>query len=330
MSASRPVDPLVAWQGGGMRLTIFTEPQQGASYEDLLRVARRAEECGFDGFFRSDHYLSMGDSDGRPGPTDAWATLAALAVQTSRIRLGSLVTSATFRLPGPLAITAAQVDQMSGGRVEFGLGAGWYVEEHEAYGIPFPPLKERLDRLTEQLEIITGLWSTPTGTRFAFVGDHYQVRDSPALPKPAQSPYPPVIVGGKGLKRTPALAARFADEYNAPFISPEEAERMYAAVGEASEEQGRSASDRAPLTLSAALTVICGRDDAQVRARAEKVGVQPERILAGGAVMGTPAQVVEQLGEYAKRGATRIHLQVLDLSDLDHLDLIAAEVAPHL
>ena len=145
-----------------MELRIFTEPQQGATYDDLLAVARRAEELGFDAFFRSDHYLTMG-GDGLPGPTDAWVTLAGLARETSRIRLGTLVTSATFRLPGPLAISVAQVDQMSGGRVELGLGAGWFEDEHTAYGIPFPPLGERFDRLEEQLAIITGLWSTPAG-----------------------------------------------------------------------------------------------------------------------------------------------------------------------
>jgi alkanesulfonate monooxygenase len=146
-----------------MRLTIFTEPQQGARYADLLRVAKHTEATGFDGFFRSDHYRHMGDRDGLPGPTDAWITLAGLARETSRIRLGTLVNSATFRLPGPLAIGVAQVDEMSGGRVELGLGAGWYAEEHTAYGIPFPDVRTRFDVLEEQLAIITGLWRTPAG-----------------------------------------------------------------------------------------------------------------------------------------------------------------------
>src|SRR4051812_1567953 len=196
-----------------MRLVIFTEPQEGASYSDLLRVARLAESAGFDGFFRSDHYLPI-FGGGRPGPTDAWVTLGALAVQTSRIRLGTLVSSATFRLPGPLAIAVAQVDAMSGGRVEFGLGAGWFPAEHAAYGIPFPPLGERFDRLAEQLEIVDGLWRTRDGDRYSFAGRHYTLVDSPALPKPVQSPRPPIIVGGSGRKRTPELAARFADEFN--------------------------------------------------------------------------------------------------------------------
>src|SRR2546421_2182272 len=195
-----------------MRLVVFTEPQLGASYADQLRIARHAEELGFDAFFRSDHYLTMGGSDGLPGPTDSWVTLGALAVQTTRIRLGTLVTSATFRYPGPLAISVAQVDQMSGGRVELGLGAGWFEAEHRAYAIPFPPLGERFDRLTEQLDIITGLWTTPVGEKFDYSGTQYTVVESPALPKPAQSPHPPIIIGGGGAKRTPALAAQFAAE----------------------------------------------------------------------------------------------------------------------
>lgn len=318
-----------------MRLCVFTEPQFGAAYDDLLRVARRAEECGFDGFFRSDHFLSMGGpamgvGPGLPGPTDAWVTLGALAVQTSRIRLGTLVTSATFRLPGPLAIAVAQVDAMSRGRVEVGLGGGWYEAEHQAYGIPFPPVGERFDRLTEQLEIVTGLWSTPAGDTFSYSGVHYDLVDSPALPKPVQRPHPPVIVGGKGLKRTPALAARFADEFNAPFVSVDEAERLYAVVARACADGGREAAGRAPLALSAALTVVCGRDDAEVGRRAEAAGVDLVELRAGGGVAGTPAEVVEQLAAYGRAGATRIFLQVLDLADLDHLDLIAEQVAPAL
>ncbi len=200
-----------------MQLRIFTEPQQGASYDDLLAVAQAAERLGFDGFFRSDHYLVMGGGDGLPGPTDAWVTLAGLARDTTRLRLGTLVTSATFRLPGPLAVSVAEVDHMSGGRVELGLGAGWYEAEHRAYAIPFPPLGERFERLEEQLAIITGLWGTPAGERFSYTGRHYEVTDSPALPKPRQQPRPPVIVGGHGPSRTPRLAATYADEFNLAF-----------------------------------------------------------------------------------------------------------------
>ena len=199
-----------------MRLRIFTEPQQGADYETLLRVATATEELGFDAYFRSDHYLTMAAGDGRPGPTDSWVTLAGLARETTRIRLGTLVTAATFRLPGPLAISVAEVDAMSDGRIELGLGGGWFEAEHRAYGIPFPTLAERLQRLEEQLAIVTGLWSTPIGERFSYTGEHYELSDSPALPKPVQQP-PPVIVGGTGPRRTPRLAARFASEFNMPF-----------------------------------------------------------------------------------------------------------------
>jgi F420-dependent oxidoreductase-like protein len=300
-----------------MRLVIFTEPQQGATYDDQLRIARHTEELGFDAFFRSDHYLFFGDGLGLPGPTDSWVTLGALAVQTSRIRLGTLVTSATFRLPGPLAISVAQVDAMSGGRVELGLGAGWFEAEHKAYGIPFPPTKERFDRLEEQLAIITGLWATPVGERFNFAGTHFQVEDSPALPKPAQQPRPPVIIGGLGPKRTPSLAARFADEFNVPFGSLEQVKQMYARVREACQESGR---DALPV-FSAAETIACGRTEAEARKRAENIGQTP-------ALHGTPDQVVEQISRYAELGATRLFLQVLDMSDLDHLDVIASEIAP--
>jgi F420-dependent oxidoreductase-like protein len=311
-----------------MDFRIFTEPQQGATYDDLLKVARTAEDAGYDAFFRSDHYLVMGDGngDGLPGPTDAWTTLSALGRETSRIRLGTLVTSATFRLPGVLAIQVAQADQMSGGRVELGLGAGWYEEEHRAYGIPFPPVKERFDRLEEQLEIITGLWTTPVGSRYSFHGEHYQLEDSPALPKPAQSPRPPILMGGKGPRRTPALAARFADEFNMPFVSVEETEQQFGRVRAAVSAAGRSPDD---LTWSNALVLCCGRDDAEVRRRAEKIGRDADELRENGAA-GTPEEVAEKLERYAAVGTERVYLQVLDLADLDHIELVAAEVMPKL
>ncbi len=308
-----------------MDLRIFTEPQQGATYDDLLAVARTAEDLGFDAFFRSDHYLKMGDASGWPGPTDAWITLAGLARDTERIRLGTLVTAATFRLPGPLAISVAQVDAMSGGRVELGLGTGWYDDEHTAYGIPFPPLGERLDRHAEQLEIIHGLWTTPEGETFSFDGRHYAVTDSPALPKPVQRPHPPLIIGGGGAKRTPLLAARFADEFNLPFMGPDDVAAAYARVDAACEEAGR---DPAEITRSAALVLCCGADDTEVARRAEAIGRQPDEVRAGGAA-GTPGEVLDTLGRFAGVGCQRAYLQVLDLADLDHLELVAAEVLPH-
>jgi F420-dependent oxidoreductase-like protein len=308
-----------------MRLVIFTEPQQGASYDDLLRVALSAEQAGYDGFFRSDHYLTM-SGDGRPGPTDAWLTLAGLAVQTSRLRLGTLVSSATFRLPGPLAIAVAQADAMSGGRIELGLGGGWFEKEHSAYGIPFPPQGERFDRLAEQLEIITGLWSTPAGHTYDFHGKHYQLSDSPALPKPVQTPRPPVIVGGHGKKRTPSLAARFADEFNLPFSPTSDVAPAFERVRAACAAVGRTDLP----TFSAAAVLCVGRDDAEVRRRAAAIGRDADEMRADGGIVGTPGEAVEIIQRYAEAGATRLFLQTLDLADLAHIELVASEIAPQL
>ncbi|ROT32045.1 LLM class F420-dependent oxidoreductase [Micromonospora sp. HM5-17] len=310
-----------------MRVAIFTEPHRGASYEDQLRMAKLAEECGFDAWLRADHYQSMSADLGLPGPTDAWLTLAGLARETSRIRLGTLVTSATFRLPGPLAIQVAQVDQMSGGRIDLGIGAGWYEREHVSYGIPFPPVRERFDRLAEQLAIVTGLWSTPVGERFSHQGAYYQLSDAPALPKPVQVPGPPIIVGGRGPKRTPELAARYGDEFNLPFRTVKETAEAYERVAEACERVGRAEAGRKPLVLSAGIVVAIGRNDAEVRRRLaplhEESALPPEDPVAG-----SPDQLVQRIGEFAEIGATRVHLRLTEMTDLDHLELIAAEVLP--
>jgi F420-dependent oxidoreductase-like protein len=307
-----------------MQLRIFTEPQQGADYGRQLAVARAAEELGFGAFFRSDHYLTIGGS-GLPGPTDSWVTLAGLARETARIRLGTLVSAATFRYPGPLAIAVAQVDDMSAGRIELGLGTGWFDGEHSAYGIPFPGLGERFDRLEEQLEIITGLWETPPGKTYSFGGSYYTLTDSPALPKPVQRPRPPILVGGHGPRRTPRLAARFADEYNVAFVGPEETGAAFGRARDACTAAGR---DPASLVYSAAQTVCCGRTGAEVARRAAAIGEDVAQLEATG-LAGTPAQIVDKLGRFAAAGATRMYLQVLDLHDLGHLELIAAEVMPH-
>ncbi|MFF1722816.1 LLM class F420-dependent oxidoreductase [Streptomyces sviceus] len=306
-----------------MDLRIFTEPQQGASYDTLLTVAKATEDLSFDAFFRSDHYLKMGDADGLPGPTDAWITLAGLARETKRIRLGTLMTAATFRLPGVLAIQVAQVDQMSGGRVELGLGAGWFEEEHTAYGIPFP--KEKFPRLEEQLEIVTGLWATEPGETFDFHGKHYQLTNSPALPKPAQHKIP-VLIGGHGATRTPRLAARYADEFNMPFASPEDSETQFGRVRAAAQEAGRAAD---AITFSNALVVCVGKDDQEVARRAAAIGREVEELKTNG-LAGTPAEVVDRIGRYAAVGSRRIYLQILDLDDLDHLELISAQVQSQL
>jgi len=300
-------------------LRIFTEPQQGATYDDLLRVARASEDLGFDAFFRSDHLQRIGPGDPRPGPTDSWVTLGALARDTSRIRLGTLVTSATFRLPGPLAIAVAQVDAMSNGRVEFGIGAGWNEAEHRSYGVPFPDTRERFDRLAEQLAILEGLWRTAPGATFTHEGKYYSLFESPALPKPVQSPRPPIIIGGKGKRRIPQLVARYADEFNAPFETLASTETIF--------ERIRAAVGGRTLRYSAAQTVAIGRDDREVARRADAIGEDLNGLRVGG-LAGTPAQVVDKIGQFAQLGADRLYLQVLDLADLDHLELIATAVAP--
>lgn len=303
-----------------MELRIFTEPQQGASYDTLLEVAQAAEAGGFGAFFRSDHFLPMGDVDGLPGPTEAWVTLAGLARETSTIRLGTLVSSATFRVPGVLAIQVAQVDAMSGGRVELGLGTGWYENEHRAYGIGFPALGERFDRFTEQLEVITGLWSTPPGQCFSYAGTHFTLENSPALPKPAQATIP-IIIGGGGAKRTPALAARFASEFNLPFRSLPATGEQYERVRAAAQGTGRS------LLYSAAQIVCCGRDEAEFARRAASIGRDPADLRESG-VAGTVPECLSRLKEFAALGSDRVYLQALDLHDLDHIALIARELLP--
>jgi F420-dependent oxidoreductase-like protein len=308
-----------------MKLRIFTEPQQGASYDQLLAVARCAEDCNFDAFFRSDHYLRMGGGDARPGPTDAWTSLAGLARDTSRIRLGTLVSAATFRLPAQLAVIVAQVDEMSGGRIELGLGAGWFEEEHRAFGIPFPPaIGERLDRLEEQLEIVTGMWATAKEDLYSFPGRYYQVVGNAGLPKPAQFPRPPIIVGGKGMRRTPAIAARFADECNVSFAPIEQCAGVFAGLDSACLRIGR---DPSTVRRSVGLVICAGGNDNEIRARAAAIGREVAELRQNGAA-GTAAEVAEKLLSYGTTGATTIYLQILDLSDLDHLRFIAEEVAP--
>jgi F420-dependent oxidoreductase-like protein len=305
---------------------VFVEPQQGATYADQLAVARTAEAAGYSAFFRSDHYTAM-SGDGMPGPTDSWVTLGAIARETASIRLGTMVTSATFRYPGPLAIAVAQVDEMSGGRVELGLGAGWFEAEHKAYAIPFPPLGERFDRLTEQLDIIRGLWTTPPGETFDYSGSHYTVADSPALPKPVQSPHPPIIIGGAGAKRTPALAATFAAEFNIPFAPLEVTATQFERVASALADAGRSPGS---LTYSAAFVVCAGRDEQEIARRAAAIGREVDELRSNSPLVGTPGEIADKLGAYREIGVQRAYLQVLDMSDLDHVDFFAAEVIPQL
>jgi F420-dependent oxidoreductase-like protein len=309
-----------------MRCRIFTEPQQGATYDQLLAVAQLAEQLGFDAFFRSDHYQRIGEGDPGPGSTDAWLTLAAIGRETTRIRLGTLVTPATFRFPGALAIQVAQADAMSGGRVELGLGAGWYDTEHASYAIPFPSTSERFEMLEEQLAIITGLWSMRPGETFSFDGRHHHVVDSPALPKPVQQPRPPIVMGGWGTKRTPRLAAQYADEFNMPF-----APASYFREGCDHVRRACDAVGRAPETMRYTIaSVVCiGDNDADYERRARASGQDPEAARAN-AVAGTPAEAVERIREFEKAGAETVYLQYHTLDEPEHLQLIASEVLPHI
>ena len=305
-----------------MDFRVFLEPQQGATYDDQLAVARAAESLGYSAFFRSDHYVAM-SGEGLPGPTDSWVTLAGIARETSSIRLGTLVTSATFRFPGPLAISVAQVDAMSCGRVEFGLGAGWFEAEHRAYGIPFPALGERFDRLEEQLEIITAMWATPLGETYDFTGTHYTITASPALPKPVQLPHPPIIIGGGGARRTPALAARYAAEFNLAFPTLEFAPVQIGRVRTALQTAGRGTDD---VIFSAAFAVCAGRDDAEVARRATAISRDVDELRANTPLAGSPDEIVDRLAPFADAGVQRVYLQLLDTGDLEHLEFFAAEV----
>ncbi len=307
-----------------MDARIFIEPQQGTTYSEVVALARKAEELGFDGFFTSDHYLKMGDHvSGRPGPLSAWTTLAGLARDTDRLRLGTLVSPMTFHHPGQLAITVAQIDEMSSGRVELGIGAGWYEAEHTAVGIAFPSITERFDRLTESLAIISGLWGTAEGETFSYDGDHYNLVDSPALPKPWQRPAPPIIIGGRGKRRTPALTAAYASEFNVPFSNPTDWAAICGPVVEACETRER---DPETLVWSAAQVVAIGETEAEFSRRAEAIGRETSELRQNG-VAGLVDEVRERIAVYADAGCTRMYLQVLDVKDLHHLEVLADALA---
>ena len=307
-----------------MELRTFTEPQQGASYDDLLAAALASESAGFAAFMRSDHYLVMGDGSGLPGPTHAWITLAGLARDTTTIRLGTLVSPATFYQPGPLAIAVAQVDAMSGGRVDFGFGAGWFEAEHSAYGLEFPELGERFDRYEEYLEQIVGLWSTPEGETYSSDGAFHRFADSPALPKPHQRPGPPVIIGGGGKKRTPALVAKYAADFNVPFMALDSVPEAIARVDAACEAIGRDPSE---VVKSAALIACVGSNEDDIARRAAAIRREVDELRENG-IAGTYAEATDKLAAYAAVGIERVYLQLMDLSDLDHIAEIGAEVLP--
>jgi len=311
---------------GGIRLRILLEPRHGARYEEILALALAAERAGFDAFFRSDHLLGVDPDDPDYRPTDCWTTLAGLARDTGRIRLGSLMTAATFRAPGLLAAIVASVDEMSGGRIELGLGTGWYEREHAAFGLPFPPMKERFDRLEEQLEIITGLWlaGSAGGAGFSFTGQHYRADNNRTPPQVAQRPHPPVIVGGGGPRRTPAIAARFATEFNSALSSVDEARARFAVFGAACEAIGR---DPADARRSGFIPVAIGSTQAEAERRAAIVA-SPR--IRESMVIGPPGLLADRIAGLAGAGADTVYLHIFDIHDLDHIALIGAEVLPQL
>ena len=299
-----------------MRIRILLEPNWGATYLDVLEFTLAAEALGFDAVFCSDHFLAPSDRTGLPGPCDAWTTVAGLARETSTIRLGTLMSPVTFRLPGPLAIAVAQVDQMSGGRIELGLGTGWNEAEHRAYGIPFPDTPERFRMLEEQLAVVTGLWAE-SPEPFSFDGRHYRLEASPGLPKPLQRPRPPILIGGVGAKTTPRLAATFADEFNVPVRSLEVTRLQFERVSEACDRAGREASS---IVFSAVQVLCIGESRAELEVRAQWMGRTVDVVRADG-LAGSVDDALEKIAEFAAAGAQGMYLQILDLKDLDHLRL---------
>ncbi len=302
-----------------MRLRILLEPHHGATYAQLLALAKAAEEGGFDAFFRSDHYLGIDANDVTYQPTDSWTTLAGLAVQTERVRLGTLVNASTFRLPGQLAVEVATVDQMSGGRAELGIGAAWYEREHQYFGIPFPALGERFDRLEEQLAILAGVWDTKPGERFSFEGKYYQVTDCASIPRWASRPK--IIIGGAGARRTPTLAARSADEFNGALGL--DVRERYANFRRICEDVvGR---DPAGVRLSATLPVCIGSGPGDLERRRESLGEPGARLLAAG-VTGAAGDVIRAIEDLASQGADTVYFHIYGRDDVEHVQLLGSEV----
>jgi F420-dependent oxidoreductase-like protein len=315
-----------------MRLALMIEGQEGVTWQDWCALADACEEHGVETLFRSDHYISQSDEAGRVAH-DAWTTLAALAARTTRVRLGTLVSPVTFRAPALLANAAATVDHVSGGRVELGIGAGWMQREHEAFGFAFPETRIRVEMLAEEAEIVHRLW---TEEWVDFHGSHYLLDRAPGLPKPLQQPHPPLLVGGSGGRGTADTAARFADEYNTPFVSPEEFADIRGKVVTACERAGR---DPATMRFSLMTTCLIGetRDDALARAR-ELYGSRARDAdfdewvtrLRSRAVIGSVGEVADRLRDYERVGCERVMLQHLLHTDLESVTLLGRELAPAL
>jgi F420-dependent oxidoreductase-like protein len=310
----------------------MSEPQQGLSYDEIVGLVRHAEAAGFEAFFRSDHYGSFPGSDEHP-TTDAWTTLGGVARETTRIRLGTLVSPVTFRHPGSLAKIVATVDEMSGGRVDLGVGGGWNEGEHGQLGLPFPGLVERFDMLEEELEILHGLWREPDG--WSFAGRHWQVHDTLLRPKPVQRPHPPIILGGGGKPRSIRLAARWADEYNIQGLTPADIPSVAAALERACAEEGRPPGS---VVLSAMLGVLVAANEVDLGARLERLmsvfglssGDQADWLARrrDRYLMGTPDEVVARVAQYEEAGLQRIMLQDWLPTDLDMVSLVGQEVLP--
>jgi len=309
-----------------MRYAIMIEPQQGLSYDDILAVALAAERAGIETFYRSDHYSSFPDAG--LGTTDAWATTAGLARDTSTIKLGVLVSPAIFRLPGPFAKTVATVHEMSGGRVEVGLGAGWHEGEARQFGVPFPPVGERMDMLEEYANVVRGLWQQPAG--WSFEGKHYRVEDALFAPRPDDGGRPPVhvVMGGDGKPRSCRLAAEHADEYNVVFATPERVRTAYDGIRQACDRRGRDADE---IVRSALCGVLVGADEADYRRRQQRqdevlgdsaVGVEPPADRAGRWLLGTPEQALERVAALEAAGVQRIVLHDYLPDDLDMIELL--------
>lgn len=315
-----------------MDVCLMIEGQEGVTWDQWVDLARACEEFGYEGLFRSDHYLSFWRPNER-GALDAWATLAALGAITERIRLGSMVSPVTFRHPAELAKSVVTADHVSRGRVELGMGAGWLEREHGAFGFPFPVTRERMDMLTEQVEIVHRLWGAD-GSEVTFEGRHYRLEACPALPKPYQDPHPPLIIGGGAGPRSAALAARWADEYDIVYVNPAGAKERVRRVSDACEAIGR---DPGEIRRSLLTKTIVGTDEREVRRRAaEQMAWQNEDgdigaylgDLRANHVAGTVEEVLERLAEYAAAGIQRVLVHQLVHEDLESVELIGREIVP--
>jgi len=312
-----------------VRICLMIEGQEGVAWADWVAVAKACERHGFDALFRSDHYLSV-DGHGERGSLDAWGTVTALSAITTTLRLGTLVSPATFRHPSALAKAVVTADHVSGGRVELGIGTGWLEAEHAAYGFPFPPMGERMAVLSEQLEIIHRQWTEHT---FDFTGEHYRISGLDARPKPVQRPHPPLIVGGSAGPRSARLAARWADEYNTPFASPEQVRERKAAIDAACTSAGRE-----PIPFSLMTGFLVGLDREELREKAAALAYvmgEPDRDVdawiaspPAAWIVGTVEQVVPRLEALRDAGLSRVMLQHLLHTDLETVELIGRQLAP--